>query len=63
MVDKVFKDLIGITIEVYVDNVLVKSVPRTDHLQRLGEAFDLLRKYKVKLKPEKCTFGLLSGSF
>ena len=63
MVDKVFKDLIERTMKVYVDNMLVKSVLRTDHLQHLGEAFDLLRKHKVKLNPEKCTFRVTSGSF
>ena len=62
MVDKVFKDLIGRTMEVYVDDMLAKSV-RTDHLQHLGEAFDLMRKCKVKLNPEKCTFGVASEKF
>ena len=49
--------------EVYVDDMLVKSTLRTDHLQHLGEAFNLLRKYKIKLNPEKCTFGVASGKF
>ena len=47
MVNKVFKDLIG----------------STDHLQHLDKAFNLLRQYKVKLNPEKCTFGVASGKF
>ena len=63
MVEKVFKDLIGSTIKVYVDNMLVKSVLRTDHLQHLSEAFDLLRKYRVKLNPEKCIFRVTSRKF
>jgi len=63
MVDKIFKDLIGRTMKVYVDDMLVKSIPRTDHLQHLSEAFDLLRKYKVKLNPEECTSELLPRSF
>ena len=63
MVDQVFKDLIGHTMEVYVDDMLVKSVQRSDHLRHLNEAFDLLRKYQVKLNPEKCTFEVASGKF
>jgi len=47
--------------KVYVDDILVKSVQRTDHLQHLDKAFDLLRQYKVKLNPEKGTFGVASG--
>jgi len=43
MVNKVFKDLIRNTMEVYVDDMLVKSVQHTDHLQHLDKAFDLLR--------------------
>jgi len=60
MVNKVFKDLIGSTMEVYIDDMLVKSVQRTDHLQHLDKVFDLLRQYKVKLNPEKCIFGVAS---
>jgi len=57
MVDKIFKDLIERTMEVYVNDKLVKSTLRTDHLQHLGEAFDLLWKYKIELNLEKYTFG------
>ena len=63
MVNKIFKKLIGNNMEVYVDDMLVKSVQRTDHLQHLNKAFDLLRQYEVKLNPEKCTFGVASGEF
>jgi len=44
MVDKVFKDLTRSIMKVYVDDMLVKSVMRIDHLLHLVEAFDLLRK-------------------
>ena len=49
--------------EVYVDEMLVKSVQHTDHLQHLDKAFNLLRQYKVKLNPEKCTFEVTSKKF
>jgi len=63
MFNKVFKYLIGNTMKVYIDEMLVKSSQRRDHLQDLDEAFNLLRKYKVKLNPEKCTFWVASGKF
>ena len=43
MVNKVFKDLNGSTMEVYIDDMLVKSVQRTYRLQHLDKTFDLLR--------------------
>jgi len=63
MVNRVFKDLIGHTMEVHVDDMLVKSVRRSEHLRHLGEASVLLRKYQVKLNSEKCTFGVASEKF
>ena len=47
--------------EVYVDDMLVKSVQRANHLQHLDKSFNFLRQYKVKLNPEKYTFGVASG--
>jgi len=63
MVDRVLKDLIGRPMEVYVEDMLIKSTMRKDNLQYLGEAFDLLQNIKVKLNFEKCTFGVASGKF
>jgi len=42
MVNEVFKELIGCTMEIYVDDMLVKSLERSDHVQHLEEAFALL---------------------
>ena len=49
MINKVLKHRIESTMEVYVDDMLVKSVQRVDHFQHLDKAFDLLRHNKVKL--------------
>ena len=49
--------------EMYIDDMLVKSVRRSNHLCHLSEVFDLLRKYQVKLNMEKCTFGVASRKF
>jgi len=62
IVNKIFKNLTGSSMEVYVDDMLLKSVQCTDHLQHLDKVFNLLRQYKVKLNPKKYTFGLASES-
>ncbi|XP_058075961.1 uncharacterized protein LOC131224683 [Magnolia sinica] len=49
--------------EVYVDDMLVKSIRVSNHLIDLGETFTVLREYWMKLNPSKCTFGVSSGKF
>ena len=49
--------------EVYVDNMLIKSREAKTHLADLQEAFDTLRRYKMKLNPAKCLIGVSSGKF
>jgi len=49
--------------EVYVDDMLMKSLQCTDHVQHLSEAFDYLQKYRVRLNPENYTFGVASAKF
>ena len=49
--------------EVYVDDMLVKSQVATNHLDNLAEMFEILRKYGMKLNPLKCHFGVASGKF
>lgn len=63
LVNKIFKPLIGRTMEVYIDDMLVKSLNRSDHVKDLREAFSILQTYGLKLNPEKCTFGVESGKF
>ncbi|CAL8168200.1 unnamed protein product [Prunus armeniaca] len=63
LVNKIFKEQIGKTMEVYVDDMLVKAPERADHIKNHVEAFSLLRKYNMKLNPSKCTFGVSSGQF
>lgn len=46
-----FKDQIGKTMEVYVDDILVKFKETKDHVKHLGEMFNILRKYMMKLNP------------
>ena len=58
-----FKKQIGVTMEVNVDDIMVKGKQRSDHIRNLTETFNILRKYKMKLNPTKCTFGVSSGRF
>ncbi|KAI5343304.1 hypothetical protein L3X38_011180 [Prunus dulcis] len=61
LVNKIFKEQIDKTMKVYVDDMLVKATKHADHIKNLTEAFCLLRQYRMKLNPSKCTFGVSSG--
>ena len=49
--------------EVYVDDMLVKSKDKANHLDDLKETFSTLRKYNMKLNPAKCVFVVALGKF
>ena len=49
--------------EVYIDDMLVKSVKAELHVDHLVESFQVLRDYKMKLNPTKCAFGVSTGKF
>ena len=63
LVNAMFKDLIGKTIELYVDDMLVKSRITKDHMDHLGYMFSIFRKYQMKLNPLKCAFKVGSRKF
>ena len=58
---KIFHDMIHKEIEVYVDDMIVKSGTEEEHVENLSKMFQRLRKYKLRLNPNKCTFGVRSG--
>jgi hypothetical protein len=58
MTSTVLKSQIGKNLLAYVDDIVVKSKKRQDHIQDLQETFSNLRKENLKLNPEKCTFGV-----
>lgn len=58
-----FVDLIGKIIEVYVDDMLVKSKKIEDHVKHLDKAFQILRRYRMRLNILKCTFRVTSRMF
>ncbi|GKV40302.1 hypothetical protein SLEP1_g47964 [Rubroshorea leprosula] len=58
MVTIVFRDQIGRNLEVYVDDIVVKSLKADDHLTDLAETFNNLRQNRMRLNPAKCIFGV-----
>ena len=53
----------GKNIEVYIDDMVVKSKVESEHIDDLGNIFGILRKYKLCLNAAKCSFGVGFGRF
>ena len=60
LMKKMFAHQIRRNVQVYVDDMLVKSQREEDHLDDLKETFDTLRFYNMKLNLSKCAFGVTS---
>ena len=58
-----FAPQIGRNVQVYMNDMLVKSQREEDYLEDLRETFDTLHSYNMKLNPGKCTFGVTAGKF
>ena len=63
MMTRMFKSQLGKNIEIYIDDMVVKSKVVSEHLGDLGIIFEILRKYKLRLNASKCSFGVGSGKF
>jgi len=63
LMDKVFNHLMGKCVELYVDDMVVKSTSHLQHAQDLFVVFSILRQYNLKLNREKCVFNVDSGKF
>ena len=63
LVNKIFADLLGVSMEVYIDDMLVKSAATQDHVKHLDQTFSVLRKTNIMLNPNKCTFAVRAGKF
>jgi len=63
LMDKVFREQIGKNMEVYVDDMIVKSCEVQRHVKDLEEVFARIRKYNIRLNPKKCVFGVRGGKF
>ena len=63
MMTRMFELQLGKNIEIYVDDMVVKSKVVSGHLGDLGSIFDVLRRHKLRLNASKCSFGVGSTSF
>ena len=61
MIVKIFKPLIGKTMDAYIDDIVVKIKKGSDHLKDPVEVFAILKEHKLRLNATKCAFGVNSG--
>ncbi|KAM1411305.1 hypothetical protein ACFXTO_024189 [Malus domestica] len=59
----IFHNLIGHNMEVYIDDIVVKSKTEKQHLIDLRQALTRMRIHKLKMNPKKCAFGVKAGNF
>ena len=60
---KIFDDILHKNVECYVDDLVVKSKKRIEHLQDLRQVFERLCRYQLKMNPTKCAFRVTLGKF
>ena len=63
LVNKMFAKQLGKIMEVYIEDMGVKSKQAAQHVENLAEIFAILRHYTMKLNPSKRSFGVSSGKF
>ena len=63
MMTKMFEPQLGKNVEVYIDDMVVKSKLVSEHLANLTSIFENLREHKLRLNASKCSFGVGSGKF
>ena len=61
--DRVFALMIGRNVQAFVDDMVVTSQVKDQHVADLEELFTTIPKYRLKLNPEKCVFGVEAGKF
>ena len=59
----IFHDLIGKLVEIYIDDVMVKSMSAGGHLEDLRKVLERTRKFGLKMNQKKCAFGVSAGQF
>ena len=63
MMTKMFESQLGKSIEVYINDMVVKSKVESEHINDLRNIFEILRKHKLRLNAAKCSFGVGSSKF
>ena len=59
----IFHDLIGIILEIYIDDIVIKSAGLSHHLADLRLALERMHHYGLKMNPLKCAFVVSTGKF
>jgi len=59
----IFHDLLGVILEVYIDDIVIKSAGLGNHLDDLRLALERMRRYGLRMNPLKCAFGVSAGKF
>jgi hypothetical protein len=59
----IYHDLIGKLMEIYIDDIVVKSTSIGGHLGDLRQVFEQTRRFRLKMNPKKCAFGVSAGQF
>ena len=59
----IFHDLLGVILEVYIDDIMIKSAGFGNHFADLRFALERMRQYGLKMNPLKCDFGVSAGKF
>ena len=60
---RMYRDKIGCTVEVYIDDMVVKSKQEGRHIEDLQGTFEVLQQHKLRLNAEKCVFSVGAGKF
>ena len=63
LMDKVLAPMLGRNVQAYVDDMVVTSQQKGQHVVDLEELFTMIAKYRLKLNPEKCVFEVEAGKF
>ena len=63
MMNRMFKPRLGKNIKIYIDDMVVKSKLESEHVNDLGNIFEILTRHKLRLNAFKCSFGVGSGKF
>jgi len=63
LMDRVLAPMIGRNVQTYVDDMVVTSQVKDQHVTDLDELFTTIAKYRLKLNPKKCVFGVEAGKF
>jgi hypothetical protein len=59
----IFHELIGKIVEIYIDDVMIKSLDHQSHLDDVRKTLECTRKHGLKMNPNKCAFGVSAGEF